>query len=76
LSMHILLHLSMPFSHIPTNVTQVICISDCAFLLSSTAETHFLISSPMAAPIGGGTALPIYNRTSTLLQVTYRKSSK
>lgn len=58
--MRILLHLSMPCSHIPTNVTQVICISDCAFLLSSMAETHFLISNPMAAPIGGGTALPIW----------------
>jgi len=66
----------MPFPHIPTHVTQVTCISDCAFLLSSMAETHFLISNPMAAPIGGGTALPIYNRTSTLPQVTYRKSGK
>jgi hypothetical protein len=40
------------------------------------AETHFLISNPMAAPIGGGTALPVYNRTSTLLQVPLRKKKK
>jgi len=60
-------------SHIPTNLTQAICISNCAVLLSSMAETLFLISNPMAAPAVGGTALPIYNRTSTLLQATFRK---
>jgi len=38
-------------SHILTNLTQAICTSDCAILLSSMAETHFPLSNPMAVPI-------------------------
>jgi hypothetical protein len=76
LSIYMQLHLSKPFSHIPTIFAQAISISDCAFLRSCTAETHFLISNPMAAPIGGGTALPIYSKTTGLLQVAFRKSCK
>jgi hypothetical protein len=36
---------------------------DPALLFFSAAEMLFLISNPMAAPIGGGTALPIYNKS-------------
>ena len=61
--------------HVLCNDTlNVYHISDCAVFLSSMTETHFLISNPMAASIGGRTALPIYTTTSTLLQVTFRKS--
>jgi hypothetical protein len=74
--LHTITHISKPFSYIPATSTQAISISDCAFLLSSTAATHFLISNPMAAPIGGGTALPIYNKTIAILQVTFRKSCR
>jgi hypothetical protein len=49
----------------------VISILDSAFLLSSTTEMHFLISNPMAAPIGGGTALPICNIRNALLLITF-----
>ena len=63
--------------HVLCNDTLNVChSSDCAVFLSSMTETHFLISNPIAASIGGKTALPIYNRTSTLLQVTFRKSWK
>jgi hypothetical protein len=45
---------------------------DSVLLFLSAAEMHFLISNPMAAPIGGGTALPIYNRTVTFMKRCYQ----